>query len=518
MDSKLLVVNTITLLFRESQQTGHTNNSSELALKVVEEIKAPEITMGREVRDRHTEVMMGLRDTLHDMARNPYNHQYEATNLLQRLKMNVGDDDTTYEALQDGIMPEYSESALKRTCLNLNRQVTKYFRDKDVEAIIAKAFNKIKYQKTKIPNVSAFVAETMAQLANYTGDIEENDPAIVGEVDFGSLEQVSGVFQTVQDDDSGDWIMQSGLQGWNRMMDGGVRRGETIVNAALPHNFKTGSSLMLFRQLACYNVPKLRDPTKKPLLLRISFEDDLKENFSFIYSQIVHNDEGRAADMSIDKDELSSYVMERLTRNGFHIKMMRVNPSLWTYLDIQNKILRLESEGYEVCACFLDYLGMVPTTGCITTTMGSDMRDMYRRLRNFCAPRGISLITPHQLSQDAKKLVREGHSDLVKLLVGKGYYDTCGRLDQEVDVEIFQHIETVNGRPYLTWQRGKHRKSRQTPINDRYFCLPLHDIGNILDDVGKADTTLKKPGGAPIGQARATPVWDFDFETAAGVQ
>jgi hypothetical protein len=133
---------------------------------------------------------------------------------------------------------------------------------------------------------------------------------------------------------------------------------------------------------------------------------------------------------------------------------------------------------------------------------------MFRRLRNFFAPRLTLFLTPHQLSTEAKRLIREGQADFVKLINGKGYYDGCQRLDQEVDGEMYQHIEIVNGKSFLTLQRGKHRKTKQTPINDRYFVLPLHPIGDLMDDVEGSDTTLRRPGGGPIGSGREIPIWD----------
>lgn len=521
MDTKLLLVNSITLLYRESQQIGHTNNAAEDVLKVVNEVKTPELTLGREIKDRSSEVLMGLRETAYYMACQPFDTVYEPNELLQRLKLNVGDDDITFEALQAGIMPELSESALKRTCLNLKNQIRNFFREKEVTQLITQAFNAVKFNKTKITNMPAFVMDLTEKLAPYISNSLEKDPAVVDEVDFGHREQVVGMFQNVREADEGSTVLRLGLQGMNRMLDGGYRRGEAVVKAALPHNFKTGGSLTDFRHIAVYNTPQLRDPNKKPLLLRISFEDSLRENFTFLYEQFWTNEHKNDAVKTgpnlsgLSDEELADYFIPRMTATGFHIRMMRVNPSEWTYLDIQNKVLALEAEGFEVVALFLDYLAMVPTTGCIMTTAGSDIRDMFRRIRNFCAPRHILFHTPHQLSSDAKKLIREGTSNFVKVLPGKGYYDGSQRLDQELDLEIFQHIEYVNGKPYLTFQRGKHRKTRQTPRIDHYFAVPLHEVGNLLDDIDGPDTTLRKPGAGPIGSAREVNVFDFNDASAS---
>lgn len=511
MDTRLLLVNGITLLYRESQQINHSANSVDLARKIIDDVKAPEITMGREFIDHQMEIITGLKNTLHYMCSLPWNHVYEPAELLQRLKVNVGDDDSLYDALYNGIAPELSESALKRTIVNLQRQIRKYFREKEVSDIIAKAFTKVKYNRSKIFDMDDFVTQVVTELSAYQSDNTEADPAIVGEVDFSNGDDVTAVYKSVKEDDNGDWIMRTGFQGLNRCLDGGFRRGEEVVLGALQHNFKTGMSLTLFKQIALYNTPKMIDPNKKPLLLRISFEDSLKENFTFLYQSLYVNEHKKSIDAShLSEEEMGAYVMDRLTRTGYHIKMLRVNPSLWTYLDIQNLVLKYESEGYEVHMCMLDYLAMVPTTGCIQTTIGSDIRDMFRRLRNFFNPRMTLFFTPHQLSNDAKKLTREGRGDLVKVVNGKGYWDSCGRLDQEVDLELYMHIEFVNGKAYLTIQRGKHRKTKQTPIADRYFVLEMHEIGDVYDDVLGEDTTLKRPGGGRVGTKGEIPVFQFD--------
>lgn len=515
MNPKLLLISAITLLFRESQQVGHTNNSAELVRQVVDEVKAPEVSLGREIHDLHTEVLMGLRDTALYMATLPYNHQYEINEILQRLKMNCGADETTYEALVDGITQPLSENALKRTALNIQKQIRNYFREKEITQVISQAFQKLKFNKAKIPNMNEFVQEVVGKLSEYQSDSTNVDPAVVGEVDFANVNEISAIFKTAKEADNDEWTMTTGFQGLNRALDGGFRRGESWVFGALPHNFKTGMSLTIFRQIAMYNVPKMRDPNKKPLLVRITFEDSLKENFTFMYQQMFTNENRTKPDMAAVTDEdMAAYVMERLTRTGYHIRMIEVNPSGWTYLDIQNKILQYEADGYEVHLCSIDYLPMIPTTGCIMTTIGSDIRDLYRRMRNFFKARWTTMITPHQLSMDAKKLIREGHGDLVKLVLSKGMYDACGRLDQEVDGEMFQHIEYVNNKPYLTFQRGKHRKTRQTPLIDRYFVLPLHEIGDLYDDIDGDDTTLRRPGGGKIGSATETPYWCFDTQPA----
>lgn len=89
----------------------------------------------------------------------------------------------------------------------------------------------------------------------------------------------------------------------------------------------------------------------------------------------------------------------------------------------------------------------------------------------------------------------------VKEIANKGYYDSCKTIDQEVDLEIAIHIEKVDGRSYLTVQRGKHRKITPTPQKDLYCVLPFHDVGGVRDDILLEDTTMKEPGVGASGEA-----------------
>ena len=97
--------------------------------------------------------------------------------------------------------------------------------------------------------------------------------------------------------------------------------------------------------------------------------------------------------------------------------------------------------------------------------------------------------------------------DFVKVVANKGYYDGCRRLGQEPDLEIFIHIVKVNGKSYLTMQRGKHRNT-VTPEKDQYVVLPFEDIGTIPWDIDREDEiTLAMPGGGVVGSDQEQAWW-----------
>lgn len=204
-------------------------------------------------------------------------------------------------------------------------------------------------------------------------------------------------------------------------------------------------------------------------------------------------------------DEIAEYVHAEMGVNGYKIEMVRVDPSRWEYRSMLNDVLKYEADGFEIHAVFADYLYMLPTTSCAQGPHGHDVRDLFRRTRAFFAAKKIAFITPHQISTEGKQLIRNGQNDFVKDLPGKGYYAGSSQIDQEVDGEIFIHIEKVNGRSYQTYQRGKHRIPGQTPLIDQY-CVHLFDLQlGILDDINGQDSTLRKPGAGRIGSAEENP-------------
>jgi hypothetical protein len=507
MDQKLVLVKAITLLYRESTLSEKESNSSDLIRNVLGSIKLPEVALSIGT-DR--QLLMNLRDTVQYMCDNPLDTVYDKTDLLQRLKVNCSEDDKLYEAFVQGIEKEMDESNTKKTVLGIRKYINDTFRENEIINIIGKASTKLRFNRESIQDVRAFVHELKSELEPYEMEASRKDPAIVGTVDLGDNAQLTTVLTEVQEQNNEVSILRFGWQGLNRMCQGGARRGEAICTSALQHNYKTGSNLSIFKHVAMYNVPHMLNPAKKPLLLRISFEDNLALNIQFLYQNIFQNKYGELPNIKKTKlAEMAEFIKQEMSVNGYHVKFMRVNPSGWTYRDIQNTVISLEAEGYEIHMLQLDYLAMVPTTGCIQGASGDDLRDLWRRMRNFCSSKGITLMSPHQLSSEAKQLVRDGRTDFVKQIANKGYYDGCKRLDQELDLELHFHIEHLNGESFLTIQRGKHRIPSIIPEKDKHMVLKFTEKGCILDDLNGPDTTLRKVGGGPIGSAEETPFFEF---------
>lgn len=508
MDNLLLLVKCITLLYRESLLENHQENSSELVQGILEGIKLPELTI---TLSDEKEQLIGLKATalyLCEMVNGP---GIDKVDLLQRIKVNCTNNEKIFEAFLQGIDQDLSPSALKKTVISMRRSLSDNVREKAILDTIKNAYTETSYNREKIKSMRGFVTTLMTKLEPFQTDGNDHkDPAIVGSVDIGCDTSLNAAFDEMRESENSEGILKTGWQGINNMIQGGFRRGEQWVLPALQHKYKTGFTLSLFKQIAIYNTPHMLDPTKKPLLLRISFEDSIASNLRFLYENIYFNNHNDLPDIKlIPIAEMAKVVKDELMKNGYHVQFHRVNPSLWTYKDLQNIVLKYESEGFEVHCVMVDYLPMLPTTGCEEGPSGHALRDLYRRTRNFFSARKITFLTPHQLSTDAKQLVRDGHQDFVKQIAGKGYYAGSKQIDQEVDGEMYLHIEKFNKRSFLTVQRGKHRGVPVIADDDMYLVLPFPEKGPIPDDLNKSRIDMSKIGGGPRGSVDEVPFFAF---------
>jgi hypothetical protein len=305
--------------------------------------------------------------------------------------------------------------------------------------------------------------------------------------------------------------MSFGLQGFNRMWGKkrGARQGEFLIIGALPHMYKSGLCMDIFRWICLYNTPIRKDPKKQPLIVYCSFENDLPPNIMQLYKLLKEHETGITVDpKTIDVKEAFEYLKARLQATGYAVKMVHYDPTNYTYQDMFDQVIKWELEGYELHAFLCDYLNMMSLKGCDHSgATGGAIRDLYRRTRNFMSRRGIFFATPHQLSPGARQLVRNGsEEDFAKEVATKGYYDGCSKIDQEADIEIISHIVEVNGIKYLTLKRGKHRYN-VTPVSDTFVVYRFMEVGGIVDDINKPDTSRKIVGGDTLADGGGGPFW-----------
>ena len=388
MVSKLdILVKSITLIYREKLLADKTksdqtvDDSKDLVktvLSVFKEDKKP-------LKGGDSVVVSDLSNLLQDMINNPDNFDKES--LLQSLTIILKDNNQILKVLTTSIEADMEVSGLKTSIISLRKVLHSFYKETKMVSLV----NETNY-KLMTGRIDNSIQETISNLlmqleALNTSSRSSKDPAVMDELDLSDRESLEAAITKVQDlsEDKGKFI--TGWKGMNKMLNGGFKRSEQWVISALQHNYKSGLMQSLFVQFCTLNKPVLLDSDKKPLIVYMSFEDDMNIIVEFMYRYMYYNEFREVPKMQeLTSDEISSYVIKKLTQNGFHAKIMRVNPAEWTYKNIFNKILEWEAEGYEVQVLLLDYLSKLPTTYCDKSgPSGTDVRDLFNRIRNFCS-------------------------------------------------------------------------------------------------------------------------------------
>jgi hypothetical protein len=269
---------------------------------------------------------------------------------------------------------------------------------------------------------------------------------------------------------------------------GGIRRGELVNIGALTHNYKTGKLNDLLREVPLYNTPFMLDPAKKPMVLKLSFENKLEQDLPLIYRSLFEHETGQTIELSeVDPDKAGIYIKDRLEVNGYTVAMECYDPNAFTVYDLIAVLNYYESLGYEIHMVVIDYLELIVRGG--MERRDEAICDAFQIVRNHCFPRGIAAVTGHQLSSEAQVLAREAPSNFTERVAVGGWYRNSRQLHTKLDLEILQHIVIYNGRKFLMTSRGKHRGGERTPMSYLTFSYEFMPVGGICDDV-----TADKPG------------------------
>jgi hypothetical protein len=434
------------------------------------------------------------------------------TEILQQLKVACREEDYLYEALAIALTETFTDSTeIVKRIHSYRRKLSAYLNEATITNILKEYHHKLTFKRSSIADVVTEIAEMGVRLEPYVTARERlNHPAQMGGMDFSDLSALEEQFGAVKDLLSTEGAFRTGWQCLNRMLGkiGAVKRGEFGIVGGLQHQFKSGFMMSLFVHFCLFNKPVMRDVTKKPLIQFISFENEVADNLLWVYKYLKENETGQPViEDQINIQEASAYVSARLRETGFEVRMDRFDPTEFSAMALTQHLEGLIAEGYEIQMLIVDYLNMLPKTGLEAKVAGDDIRQLFRRVRNFTSPRGISFLTPHQLSSEALLLIRDNVDDFVRNVANKGYYDGCKRLGQEPDLELMIHIVEVNGKKYLTIARGKHRNN-VTATKDQYAVLPFEVIGTIPWDVDGEDRSVATPGGGRAGTEDENPWWE----------
>jgi hypothetical protein len=221
----------------------------------------------------------------------------------------------------------------------------------------------------------------------------------------------------------------------------------------------------MVRAGAMYNKPKLRDPNKKPLILLVSTENQMTINLRTMYKKVMQVTAGTSPEVKdINPAEAAGHMRKIFMQNGWHFKMIQVIPSIFGFHELEELVLTLERDGYEIILMAVDYLGMCKSAGLtVSTIAGRDKQALFNCTRQLTMRHHYVMVTPHQFSTEALNIDRDRPRKFMEEVPNRQYFHDCKTIGQEVDVEILLHKIKIGDAEYLEVGRGKHRGVDDTP-------------------------------------------------------
>lgn len=514
MDRRTLLVLILSTIYIERKFTSTINNL-EYYDEVLEKTKpaaaeAVSMEMGKDPAEELLKLIERVKDFQCELE--------DKETFLQKVRLACSHDSYLFESVELLVRPEYTHDEVKRKIGQTRSNIAEHMADVALRDAVKIAYRLAnidnKSRDEKINGIDEVVNALLDIQTSYGASaLGRKHPALINSVTISSeVEDSVNIMAAAMESIAVESVFVPGWQCVKRQFgkSGGGRRGESLLIGAMEYNYKSSMCLQHFRWAATYNIPKLTDPSKKPLLYRMSLENDLHQDILFLYQEIYANEHGQIPDMDkINIDEADAYVKDRLQRNGWHVIIEQYDPNKLTYHTVLKILDDLQSQGYEIHLFNVDYIAMIDKAGCGGGAMGDDIRLLFRRVANYCKAKNIWYITPHQIGSKAFELRRQGREDdFVKDIAGRGYWDGCQRLGQEPDMDQLTHVVKTQNGSWLTSASSRHRGAGNTPTED-LFWIRKFENDFIADDIHGADLTRTKIGGGSVGGTAKEEEWSF---------
>jgi len=483
MNKDIIVLLSIIMLVYKESLSDNDINSKDLILEINELIKNAK--RGYDNDD------VIVRDNLLTFILSILDEKQEKSTLLLMVRGMVDDD--AYTIFEKGINEEYKDEAKLIESINkLLNFINEYYISKKAVKLFNVASMSIKSGKEGVTSSKTFIEETIGELEEL---VNSNNGEVDGITETLMLNEngLHDVVEEMKEELKGDNVYKTGWKLMNKTFQGGLRPGEYYNISALSHNNKTGIFDAIITAIAYYNKPINPVEGKKSTILVFKTEDALSKTFINIFKLLKITETGTVPELKdYTNDEIEKYLSSRLLKNGWHMIFHNTNPSELTYRSVMQRVFNLESKGYIVKVCGIDYLTKMSVVGCTKGPHGTDKRDLVKRLMTFFKARDCLIISPSQTNTGANNLLEEGIEphELPKIIAERGMYADSRQLHQEFDLSTQQHKFTKQGSSFLSIMREKHRTAPDIITEkEKFFILPFPLKGPIPMDLDK-DVTI----------------------------
>lgn len=458
-----------------------------------------------------------IRDTIDWILAQPEDEPIIKSLLTQRVMDFMKDAPELAKAIEAGLEDYPSEERTRQIIYRHIQEVKKAVGDdkfnKDFKNEIKELYfgDPSKTDKTTWAKIADMIETKLTEAV-----LADKNVALVEEVNTDNLGSMVDIINRAKVESSSEGVMKLGMQGWNKAFgpDQGVRRSKFYLWNALTNRGKSLTLSHIIASIGLYNKPLLRDKSKIPTIVLDSAEDALDIIIERMYGLIMVNQFGHKGDFKEESPEtIAQVIADGFRKNGWFLIINRVDPVNDNYYEMTDRIRKLQMKGHEIVVWAYDYLAMANLKGTSGESRSDKLQDLYKRIRGFIVNHGISFHTPHQLSPEAKRFLRESDDDaelnFAKEVGGKSMTEGSTKLTNEVDFEGTIHVaRTIDDKAYHTFYAGKIR-GEGPQMSDRFWIHPLDPVLGLVHDINTKPTGKKSFKHMLDENGESQP--DFDF-------
>jgi len=467
---------------------SNTSNPSPKVPIVVEEVL--EAVRTSKNQSSEEEITGGLITTLEYLQYVGDAKKISSNEIIERIKLNCHHRNDYVITIENLLVLSDVESENREKVDMIISEIYFGMRKTAISKLIRKANRDLSFEDGL--DLNGFSQELTEKLRAFESGVTEKGEkeGFAGRLSTNDPDSVIETFKKSIELNSTEGMLITGSKGLNKMWGGGHRRGGQYNYGACTGNYKTGILMDYCKWIPMYNTPNLIDKTKKPMVLRISFENKPEQDLPILYESMYEAEyKIKVKKGDIDPKEATKYVMEKLTKNGWTFEMLCYDPNTFDIWDLIDILLAYEDEGYEIAALIVDYPELITKKQRKGNVMRQDAYITYtfEVLRNHCFPRGITQFVAHQHSTEAQKIKRENPIGYVQQVANGSYYMNCQSLATKVDADCAMNIVVMGERKFLMFGRGKDRFNNSTPEKHKHPIIEFKRFGGIVADVNTED-------------------------------
>lgn len=515
MSNLLILVKILTALYQVKKLNDKTLLNELLDILSTVPVTSSEVF----IQDKKTED--DIRATIDWILEQPDDEPIIKSMLMQRVMDFTANAPELKTSIELGMEDIASEERIRQIIYKHIKEIRRNSTDTNFEKTFKKTVKEFHFGSVK-----KFKKEDWIKLADLVQEKinedfnEDRQTEVVASVTSEDPKSFESVIGQAKAEASLDGILKMGLQGLNKALepDGGFRRAKFYLINALTNRGKSFTLGHILASVGLYNKPQLRDKSKIPTVVLDSAEDSLDLIIVRMFKLFCVAEYGEMKDfMQCSAQEIIDVIVNGFKKNGWCLIINQIEPNKDNFYKFCDRIRRLELKGHEIILYAYDYLAMMELEGMTGDTKGDKLQMLYRKVRSFTMSRGICFVTPHQLSPEAKKMLRESDDEsevyFGREVAGKSMTETSTKLTNEVDVEITVHVAKTDVKNYWTFSIGKQRGEGCDP-KDRFGIYDIDPVKGLIHDYHTKPAYRKSLKHRLDEHGNSVPDWD-DFSMAA---